>query len=110
MAVETLLLRLQVSSVCNISRVSTSHLHIIRYFGINNLDVCYDRCIACVADYPMKETISTVLELPPSHYGINKGVKTTEDMKNALTKLSISISVSKEEMLRGTYRGTTYHL
>ena len=58
----------------------------------------------------MKETISTFLELPPSHYGTNKGVKTPEDMKNALTKLSISISVSKEEMLRGRYRGITYHL
>ena len=58
----------------------------------------------------MKETISTVLELPPSHFGIKKGVKTPEEMKNALTKLSISISVSKEEMLRGRYCGITYHL
>ena len=49
----------------------------------------------------MKEFIPSILELQPSRFGLKKGVKTPEDMKNALTKLSISISVSKEEILSG---------
>ena len=54
-----------------------------------------------MGDYPMKDNISDTLELKTCQFGIDNGVKTPEDMKNALTKLSLSIAVSKEQMLKG---------
>ena len=54
-----------------------------------------------MGDYPMKDSILDTLELQTCQFGIDNGVKTPEDMKNALTKLSLSIAVSKEQMLKG---------
>ena len=56
-----------------------------------------------MGDYPMKDNISDTLELQTCQFGIDNGVKTPEDMKNALTKLSLSIAVSKEQMLKGIH-------